>query len=299
MVPDKVYIGTAKFLGLAITKKGDITMNRINYIKYCGLIALIMTFISIIPLDVYAKDQDVDIEAASASGTTVTVTGTTTANAVTVQVRNSSNEICGMGTIGVSGGSFSGTVTNLRLSNGNYKIYVADFEGGNWAKNDVTVTNGVSASSSSHSSSDCTNGHDYQYTVIIKPTRTTDGFAAYVCTRCGAIDKNHPGTDYRGYIRLPSYKQYNIESIAQIKNAPAGTLTIDAEMWISFHKSVYEEIEKRPDLTVSVAFEWEGNDYLVTIPAGTKAEDVMNGLDYAGYVHLSSLFGWEPIVREK
>ncbi len=270
------------------------------------LIIFVIIGILVVPERVSALNQDVVITSSSATGSSMTVSGTTSAKAVAVQIRNSAGTICGMGTLGVKNGAFSGTIDNLRLPNGNYKIYVADYQGGTWAIDEVTVTGSSATSSSSGSSSSsvtttstCANGHDYQYTIVQEPTRTKDGYAAYVCTRCGAIDKNRPGADYRGYIRLPSYWQYQKESIAAIKAAPAGTLTINAEFWISFHKSVYDEIEKRPDLTVSVVFTWEDQDYIVTIPAGTKAEDIMDGLDYAGYVHVSSLFGCQPTVRER
>lgn len=279
-------------------------MRRNKLALLSTLIIFVIIGILTNPKTVSALNEDVAITSSSATGSSMTVSGTTDAKAVAVQIRNSSGTICGMGTLGVKDGVFSGTISNLRLPNGNYKIYVADYQGGTWAIDEVTVTGSSAPTSSSASSyvaptSSCINGHDYQYTIIQEPTRTKDGYAAYVCTRCGAIDKNRPGADYRGYIRLPSYWQYQKESIAAIKAAPAGTLTINAEFWISFHKSVYDEIEKRPDLTVSVIFTWEDQDYIVTIPAGTKAEDIMDGLDYAGYVHVSSLFGCQPTVRER
>ena len=279
-------------------------MRRNKLALLSTLIIFVIIGILIKPKTVSALNEDVAITSSSATGSSMTVSGTTDAKAVAVQIRNSAGTICGMGTLGVKDGAFSGTISNLRLPNGNYKIYVADYQGGTWAIDEVTVTGSSAPTSSSASSyvaptSSCINGHDYQYTIIQEPTRTKDGYAAYVCTRCGAIDKNRPGADYRGYIRLPSYWQYQKESIAAIKAAPAGTLTINAEFWISFHKSVYDEIEKRPDLTVSVVFTWEDQDYIVTIPAGTKAEDIMDGLDYAGYVHVSSLFGCQPTVRER
>ena len=279
-------------------------MRRNKLALLSTLIIFVIIGILIKPKTVSALNEDVAITSSSATGSSMTVSGTTNAKAVAVQIRNSAGTICGMGTLGVKDGAFSGTISNLRLPNGDYKIYVADYQGGTWAIDEVTVTGSFAPTSSSASSyvaptSSCINGHDYQYTIIQEPTRTKDGYAAYVCTRCGAIDKNRPGADYRGYIRLPSYWQYQKESIAAIKAAPAGTLTINAEFWISFHKSVYDEIEKRPDLTVSVVFTWEDQDYIVTIPAGTKAEDIMDGLDYAGYVHVSSLFGCQPTVRER
>ena len=268
-----------------------------------ALVLCILAGTFAIPKIVSAANNTVTITSASATGSSMTVSGTTSAKAVAVQIRNTSGTIYGMGTLGVSGGSFSGTINNLRIPNGDYKIYVADYEGGSWAIEEVTVT-GSSATSSGATTvtavkPSCANGHDYIFTVILAPTRVTDGYGAWVCSRCGAIDKNHPGTDENGYLPLSSYWQYQKESIEQIQNAPAGTLTINAEFWISFHKSVYEEIEKRPDLTVTVNFRWEGKRYAVTIPAGTKAADCMNGLDYAGYVYLSSLFGFTEIGEDE
>ena len=266
--------------------------------KLAGILLAAAVCLIMLPADVFANNEDVTISDASATGTSMTVSGTTDASAVAVQIRDSSGKIWAMGTLGVHGHSFSGTISNLRLSTGDYTIYVADYEGGTWAKTLVTVTNGVdpskpsssSKSSKSSSSSHTCKNHDFQYKIIEYPTRTRDGLAAYVCTHCGQIDYDHPGV-YDGYIILPSYYQFQKETVEQIQNAPAGEVTVDAEFWISFMDIVYEEIENRPDLTVKVDFTYSKTDYTVTIPAGTPAESILNGSRYAGFIYLGSLYG--------
>ena len=268
--------------------------------KLAGILQAAVLCLFLMPADVFANNQDVTITDASATGTSMTVSGTTDASAVAVQIRDSAGKIWAMGTLGVLNNQFSGTISNLRLSSGDYTIYVADYEGGTWTTAPVTVTNGVdpskpdssksSSSKSSSSSSHTCKNHDYQYKILEYPTRTKDGKAAYVCTHCDQIDYDHPGV-YDGYIILPSYYQFQKETVEQIQNAPAGEVTVDAEFWVSFMDIVYEEIEKRPDLTVKVDFTYSKTDYTVTIPAGTPAESILNGSRYAGFMYLGSLYG--------
>ena len=274
--------------------KKNKTLNVV--IKFTGFILAVLLCLTLFPIDAFALRESVTITDASATGTSVTVSGTTNALAVAVQVRDINGKVWAMGTLGVLNHSFSGTISNLRLSSGDYTIYVADYEGGSWATTSVTVVNGVdpskpskSSKSSSSSSHTCKN-HDFQYKIIEYPTRTKDGKAAYVCTHCGQIDYDHPGV-YDGYIILPSYYQFQKETVEQIQNAPAGEVTVDAEFWVSFMDIVYDEIEKRPDLTVKVDFTYSKTDYTVIIPAGTPAESILNGSRYAGFIYLGSLYG--------
>lgn len=101
--------------------------------KYYKIMITVLLIVLCLPITVHAKDQAVTITSASAAASKVTVSGTTTAAAVMVQVRDASDNILGMQTLGVVDGKFSGDVTDLTLAaDTDYTVYVADYEGGAW-----------------------------------------------------------------------------------------------------------------------------------------------------------------------
>lgn len=91
------------------------------------------------PLQVEATG---DVLTANPTGQTtgVNVTGTTDADvlAIVVQVRDASDNILTMETFSVMNGSYNATI-NYDLAAGDYKVYVANFDGGNWCIDDFTV----------------------------------------------------------------------------------------------------------------------------------------------------------------
>ena len=89
----------------------------------------------------YALNKAVTIDSASATKTTVVVKGTTEALAVTMQLRDDSDNIIAMITAGTNSGAFDISLNNLSLTPGtSYTVYVADYEGGNWTTEVVTVS---------------------------------------------------------------------------------------------------------------------------------------------------------------
>lgn len=139
-------------------------------------------------------------------------------------------------------------------------------------------------------------GHDYYYWIAKEPTVTSDGLVGWRCSRCYRLDFTHfPDANAEGLKVLPAYWTFQDDVVNQITVAPAGGITIDAYFWISFADCVYQAIEARPDLTVSVKFIYEGNNYLVTIPAGTKAESILLGERYAGFAYLGGMFGLQNL----
>lgn len=79
--------------------------------------------------------------------TGVEVSGTTEASvlAVVVQVRDASSNILTMETFAVVNNAYQASI-NLALTAGEYKVCVADFEGGNWREDDFTVVDSGSGS---------------------------------------------------------------------------------------------------------------------------------------------------------
>lgn len=111
--------------------------------KLIGLF-MILILVAAFPLEVKALNQTVTISSAKASTTSVAVTGTTSAVAIIVQVRDASDNILDMQSFGTVDGAFAAELTGLSLTDGTkYKLFIADYEGGNWATIEVTAEKGT------------------------------------------------------------------------------------------------------------------------------------------------------------
>ena len=112
--------------------------NRAIYLIIAGILALCVWLMN--PLKVRAAGKDVNISSASATTSSVTVSGTTDASSVMVQVRDADGNVLDMYSMGVLNGEFSGSF-NVNLTSGqDVEIYVADYEGGPFARQSTTAT---------------------------------------------------------------------------------------------------------------------------------------------------------------
>ncbi|MBP3506211.1 MAG: hypothetical protein J6K43_07405 [Lachnospiraceae bacterium] len=112
--------------------------------KIITSIAIVIFSVLMLTVPVYALNKVVNITAASATNSEVTASGTTDALAIIVQVRDKNGDILDMKSFGTSGGAFSITMDGLTLTSGeSYKVYIADYEGGDWAIKEVTVPSHV------------------------------------------------------------------------------------------------------------------------------------------------------------
>ena len=109
-----------------------------NKIALFGIVCVMLS--CILPLQVKAGN----ILTAQATGQTTQVEVTGQADtgvlAVVVQVRDSSDNILTMETFPVKSDSTYQATLQLDLAAGEYKVYVADFDGGDWKTADFTVT---------------------------------------------------------------------------------------------------------------------------------------------------------------
>ncbi|MGN0131959.1 MAG: hypothetical protein ACI4AA_05930 [Lachnospiraceae bacterium] len=111
--------------------------------KLIGLF-MILILVTVFPLEVKAQNQTVTISSAKASTTSVAVTGNTAAIAIIVQVRDASDNILDMQSFGTVDGAFAAELTNLSLTDGaKYKLFIADYEGGDWATIEVIAEKGT------------------------------------------------------------------------------------------------------------------------------------------------------------
>ena len=111
-------------------------------IKILALLLVLCLMIQpVIPSE--AKDEPVIISSASMTTTTATVSGSTKALAVMVRITDASGNMVALQSFSVAEDeSFTATISEkkLRFASGTYKIYVADYEGGEWATTEATVS---------------------------------------------------------------------------------------------------------------------------------------------------------------
>ena len=129
--------------------------------KYFGLLIALLFVAICLPVTVEAKNKDVTVSETKVEATKATVSGKTEALAVMVQVRDANNNILGLETFATNGGAFTGEVTGLSLAaDTDYKVFVADYEGGNWATQTVKYASSSSTPSGSGSPAPAANNID-------------------------------------------------------------------------------------------------------------------------------------------
>lgn len=143
--------------------------------KYVLSFVLMMCLLLVptVPTMVYALDETVTISSALATADSVTVSGTTAATAVMVQVRDADNNVLAMESFPVVAGSFTGTIdSGIAIAcETTYKVYVADYEGGDWATKDFSVAHSYGA-----------------YVYNNDATCEADGTMTATCSACGKKD---------------------------------------------------------------------------------------------------------------
>ena len=77
--------------------------------------------------------------------------------------------------------------------------------------------------------------------------------------------------------------------------APGGNCVVELEDFVSFNRKTLEDLAKRPDVSMTVIYKWNGVKYKVTIPAGYNVLDLLNEDGYCGCLYLNAIFGSEVV----
>ncbi len=77
--------------------------------------------------------------------------------------------------------------------------------------------------------------------------------------------------------------------------APGGNCVVELEDFVSFNRKTLEVLAKRPDVSMTVIYKWNGVKYKVTIPAGYNVLDLLNEDGYCGCLYLNAIFGSEVV----
>jgi len=71
---------------------------------------------------------------------------------------------------------------------------------------------------------------------------------------------------------------------------------LNTGVWVSFHKSVYEEIQKC-NVPVTITFIHEGTRYVVTIPSNANVLSLVDENGYCGFLNLGAHYGYDSIEK--
>ncbi len=95
---------------------------------------------------------------------------------------------------------------------------------------------------------------------------------------------------------INAYYIYNRNTANKIKNAPYGaTVKAETDRWVSYHKMVFDELAKRPDVTLITDYTCDHVKYEMVIAAGAYAKPAnaaatLDENGYAGYRRISTIY---------
>ncbi len=113
-------------------------------------------------------------------------------------------------------------------------------------------------------------------------TATSDAVAISKCVKCGAV------LSYEK-VANSAYHTFLKETADAIANAQQPTVVIDAKMWVSFDRTVFEAIKSRPDVAVTVNYSYEGQKYVLQIPAGVNVDTLMDENGFGGFRYIDKV----------
>jgi len=127
--------------------------------------------------------------------------------------------------------------------------------------------------------------HSPVCSIYKEATPQSDAVLKVHCEKCG---------QHMPYQEVPNsaYASFLEETAERIKDAGQGEqVVISTDRWISFDKRVLAQLAEREDISVLIAYRYEGSDFAVLIPAGTDVNGLADENGYCGFRYLASLFG--------
>ena len=124
--------------------------------------------------------------------------------------------------------------------------------------------------------------HRTESVLVSSATASSDAVAISKCVKCGAV------LSYEK-VANSAYHTFLKETADAIANAQQPTVVIDAKMWVSFNRTVFEAIKSRPDVAVTVNYSYEGQKYVLQIPAGVNVDTLMDENGFGGFRYIDKV----------
>ena len=133
--------------------------------------------------------------------------------------------------------------------------------------------------------------HHFVDVVIQEATVNQDGQTVRQCSICGAVE---PGSR----VKVSGYNVFIKDTIASIEKASGKELTINTDRWVSFNEKVFDVLEKKSELALTINYVYNHKKYRVTIPAGADLNGLCNEEGFCGFRYLDLVFGGRENTEE-
>ncbi len=119
--------------------------------------------------------------------------------------------------------------------------------------------------------------HVGESNVISQATATSDALVAVECVKCGVVFRYET-------VSNSAYAAFLKETTNAILNAEQnGEAVVNTKIWTSFNKAVFEAMKSRPDVKVTVNYVYQGNPYVLNIPAKVNVDSLMDENGFGGF----------------
>lgn len=124
--------------------------------------------------------------------------------------------------------------------------------------------------------------HVWEKVSVNDATATSDAVSAEQCVKCGAVNK---------YEMIPNsaYAAFLDETAKTIANAKQEEVVINTRIWTSFNRTVFDAIQSRPDVAVTVNYFYKGEEYTLRIPAGIDVSLLIDENGYGGFRYIDQV----------
>lgn len=125
--------------------------------------------------------------------------------------------------------------------------------------------------------------HVGESNVISQATATSDALVAVECVKCGVVFRYET-------VSNSAYAAFLKETANAILNAEQnGEAVVNTKIWTSFNKAVFEAMKARPDVKVTVNYVFEGNPYVLSIPAKANVDSMMDEKGFGGFRYIEQV----------
>ncbi len=125
--------------------------------------------------------------------------------------------------------------------------------------------------------------HVGESNVISQATATSDAVVAVECVKCGAVFRYET-------VSNSAYAAFLKETANAILNAEQnGEVAVNTKIWTSFNKAVFEAMKSRPDVKVTVNYVYQGNPYVLNIPAKANVDSFMDENGFGGFRYIEQV----------
>lgn len=132
--------------------------------------------------------------------------------------------------------------------------------------------------------------YDIVYCIVKAASPDEDAVLAGECGKCREV---------LSYSSVPNsaYAAFLENAACTILNAQAGEAVIVTRRWLSFNRTVFDAIARRPEIAVTVRYQYEGRQYEVIIPAGANVNGLTDENGFCGFRYLDQVFGGREIAE--